>query len=1041
MPRWTEEQQLAIDSEGKNIIVSAGAGSGKTAVLTARVLRKLKQGVDIDHLLILTFTKAAAAEMKERIRSGIRKEKDLKEQLDKIDSSYITTFDSYAFSIVKKYHYLLSISKNVTIGDSTVLTMKKKELLDQVMESFYEREEEDFLNMISTFCVKDDLEIRKSILEINNKLDLKYDKLPYLKRYLEEHFCESYISSLLQKYETRIQKKVLEIKDLFQTLSTFIEGEFYEKMADCLEPIMDAKNYEEMKKHLEMKLPTMPRGSEEEAKNLKEQISDLLKELKEDCRYESLEEIKNTILSTQKTVSVIIRILLELDEKIRQYKEEHEVYEFIDISKMAIQVLEENESVREELKYYFNEIMVDEYQDTNDLQEMFIHYIENDNVYMVGDIKQSIYRFRNANPYIFKDKYDRYMNHQGGMKIDLNKNFRSREEVLTNINTVFDLIMDDEIGGANYQESHRMVFGNKTYQEEGKTNQVNDFEILSYPLEKGFPYKKEEIEVFIIANDIKQKVENHYQVFDKDTLVVRDIQYSDFVILMDRSTQFDLYKRIFTSLQIPLTIDKDESMTNEVDLGLLKNLIRLIVLTRKKEYQTAFQFSYMAVARSYLYREKDEVIFEALTKKDYHMLPMMGVVEEIASQLETLTPRGFLEMIIEKFPFYEQMITVGNVENALNRFEYLLNIATSLEGLGYTVYDLDDYFTTIMDEQLDLKYSLNSESGNSCKIMTIHKSKGLEYPICYYSGLSAKFNISDLKSKFTFDNTYGFIVPYFLEGVASTIEKDLLKEQYLKDEISEKIRLFYVAMTRAKEKMILVASLEEEEEDHLKDGVVDRLVRLKYDSFQSILKSIREELLPYLKQVDLKEVPMNKDYNIVKSVSLDELLPVGIDELESKKLQISFEIQEEKRLSKKVTELFTKESDDARKLGLKFHEYLESLDLKNPNFDEIEPFYQKKLMAFCDLPIIKEQKFKKFYQEYEFVEKTETESIHGIIDLLLEFDDYYVIIDYKLKHTQDKEYQKQLNGYKDYIVKKTKKPVKMYLYSILKEQLIEVDYE
>ncbi|HAB66033.1 MAG TPA: hypothetical protein DCE23_01565, partial [Firmicutes bacterium] len=215
----------------------------------------------------------------------------------------------------------------------------------------------------------------------------------------------------------------------------------------------------------------------------------------------------------------------------------------------------------------------DEYQDTNDIQETFISLIENNNVYMVGDVKQSIYRFRNANPYIFKNKYDAYSNNQNGIKIDLVQNFRSRSEVLDNINTVFKLIMDDEIGGAAYEQSHQMIYGNKSYISEGKTDYNYNFEILEYNLPDDKTYSKAEIEIFTIAKDIKNKVSSKYQIFDKDEKVLRDISYKDFVILLDRSADFDLYKKIFEYEGIPLTVFKELNLNNSNDIYILKNII------------------------------------------------------------------------------------------------------------------------------------------------------------------------------------------------------------------------------------------------------------------------------------------------------------------------------------------------------------------------------------------------------------------------------------------------------------------------------------
>jgi ATP-dependent helicase/nuclease subunit A len=219
---------------------------------------------------------------------------------------------------------------------------------------------------------------------------------------------------------------------------------------------------------------------------------------------------------------------------------------------------------------------------------------------MVGDVKQSIYRFRNANPNIFRYKYNCYAKGLGGIKIDLLKNFRSREEVLSNINLIFDYIMSDLIGGADYIKEHEMVFGNIAYNEEGKTNQNNNFELYQYEYNKELGFKEEEIEAFIIANDILNKVNNHYQVFDKDEKKLRDITFNDFSILIDRSTNFELYKKIFLYKQIPLSIYKDEYLNNSSLFLVIRNIFKLINLVYENKHNKEMEYTYLSIGRSFL---------------------------------------------------------------------------------------------------------------------------------------------------------------------------------------------------------------------------------------------------------------------------------------------------------------------------------------------------------------------------------------------------------------------------------------------------------
>ena len=473
----TESQLQAINESGKNIIVSAGAGSGKTMVLSKRVLKKLHDGVDVDHLLILTFTKAAASEMARRIRNNIKKEPDLLEQLNKLDSSYITTFDSYSLSIVKKYHYLLNIKKNVNIIEENVLNLKVNELLDELMEEEYEKKNPLFVKLISDFCIKEDNLIKNTIINLLHKLDMKYDKDKYLDNYIETFYNEDFINYNINLYIELIKNKIKIINNLLTELSKNVDTEYFTKLEELLLPLLNSDNYKDIKNNIPDRLINLPKGSSDYTKKIKEQISGLIKEIKSLTELDSEKELFDTIMYTKDYVNELIILIKELDKRIKEYKQVNDLYDFIDIAKLAIKIVDENENIRLELKNYFNEIMVDEYQDTNDLQELFISLISNNNVYMVGDVKQSIYRFRNANPDIFREKYNKYKEGLGGIKIDLLKNFRSRSEVLDNVNLIFDYMMDDYIGGANYIESHRMIFGNDSYINEGKTEQNNNMEI------------------------------------------------------------------------------------------------------------------------------------------------------------------------------------------------------------------------------------------------------------------------------------------------------------------------------------------------------------------------------------------------------------------------------------------------------------------------------------------------------------------------------------------------------------------------------------
>ena len=1023
MPNWTKEQEDAIYKDNSNIIVSAGAGSGKTAVLSERVLRKLKSGVSISNLLILTFTKAAAHEMKERIKSKIKSIPELKDELLKVDSAYITTFDSYALSIVKKYGYLINVSSNCSIVEKSIIDIKKMEFMDSTFMELYENKDPEFLKFIDTFCTKDDKQIKSYMLSIISKLDLIYNLDDYLDNYLKDFYAEEYINNSIKEYEELLIEKIGHLNKLFLDLEEYVEVEYYEKISLELSELLLSDNYNSIKQNIKS-IPQLPKNSLEEAKKIKEEMSSIIKELTMLCEYSSIDDIKNIIYKTKENVSVIIKIVKKFNEKINDYKFSNDVYEFLDIAKMSIKILEQNEDIRNDIKNNLNEILIDEYQDTSDLQDLFISYIENNNCYMVGDIKQSIYRFRNANPNLFKNKYDKYTSCIDGIKIDLNKNFRSRSEVLNNINLIFDDIMTNMLGGADYKKSHRMVFGNSIYDTIGNTNQNNNMEFLVYDYNKDNIYKKEEIEIFIIANDIKNKIESGYKIFDKDTKEIRNIKYSDIAILLDRSTNFSLYKKIFEYLNIPLSIYKDEVLTNNTTINVIKNIIYLMI---NSNYNGDFKYSFISVLRSYLFNMNDNLIFEYFDNKNFNDCELIKKVRSI--DFNSMSLSNTIIEIINSFNFYEKIITVGNVSNHIVVLDNLIAISKNLENLGYDIYSFYDYLNKILEENYEINYPVNL-SLEGVKIMTIHKSKGLEFNICYFASLYSKFNKSDLKERFLFDNKYGFITPIFDNGIRSTIYKELLKRKYLIDEISEKIRLFYVALTRAKEKMIMVMPQSFNEIDNSLFG------KLKYNSFLDMISSIVDNLKPYFNHIDLEKINLSKDYNFIKQNNYKEKIDTVDEKIKINDIVITSIENEDKHFSKINNKLYSSDEYKNTKFGTLIHSIFENIDFDNPQYNLLDPFIASKIKKFIETNILKDSV--NLYKEYEFMYEEDNVTYHGIIDLLIEYKDCFKIVDYKLKNVADEAYINQLNGYKKYIENLTGKKVYTYLYSIIDEKLVEL---
>ena len=299
MPRWTIEQETAINECGQNIIVSAGAGSGKTAVLTERVIRKLKSGVSINNLLILTFTNNAAHEMKDRIRKSIKKEAEndinLKKELDYIDNAYITTFDSFALSIVKKYHYLIDIGNDISIIDSSIIDLKKEEILEDIFEENYKNNNALFLKLVDLLCVKDDKKLKELILNINSKIDLLENKSEYLNNYIENYYNDNFINSIITDYTSLLLEKINTIKKLLISLSSEVDGKYIDKYYLELDNLLKSTDYDAIRNNSnDIKLSPL-RNATELGKSIKKEISDIIKYIN-NMFYYTLGDIKNNII-------------------------------------------------------------------------------------------------------------------------------------------------------------------------------------------------------------------------------------------------------------------------------------------------------------------------------------------------------------------------------------------------------------------------------------------------------------------------------------------------------------------------------------------------------------------------------------------------------------------------------------------------------------------------------------------------------------------------------------------------------------------------
>ncbi len=1043
---WTEEQLKAIEHFGHDILVSAGAGSGKTAVLSQRVYYLVgKRKIDIDRLLVLTFTNKAAGEMKSRIRKAIIEDREgllngeeKRRQVGKLDSSFIMTFDAYALFLVKKYHCLLDIDRDISIIDDNVLTDQREKVLDKVFLEHYRKADPSFLELIRTFCVKDDRAIREAVFRIDSRLDAIFDREAYLKDYSKRFYGEEALNACVKRFEAYLRQEIRQMRKMINEFSESIEN-----VADYfigVDPLFQATDYKEMRSALfscEMSNKKLPKGSG--ASELKKQIGMKLASLKTLTAVNE-EDLKKETASTEKYDLALLELCEELHGAMAFFKRRNGQYTFNDIFHMAIDLIGKHEEIRREISEGFDEILIDEYQDTNDLQEGFIGRIARNNVYMVGDVKQSIYRFRNANPSIFMKKYLDYEEGKSGELITLPHNFRSRKEVIDDINVVFDRLMDISIGGADYRRSHHMVSG-RNDDKHGEQNQR--LEILNYEYNRNdYPFtelSKYEAEAFILAKDIRDR---HGSFVIRDGNNVRPAEYRDFCIIVDRTTNFDLYKKVLTFCNIPSVIEKDEKMSDSDLIYALKSAFILLEKMAAERQDGAFVASYVSLARSFLVEMKDEEIYDVVKGRSYIDSELCQKLMPLAEKFDAMSIAQALDGLIDAFDVYEKLIRIGDVRENLIKIDYLYQLAHSLNQSGHGCSSFNEYLDSLFksdSDDRDITYAVDQGSENAVKIINIHKAKGLQYKICYFPGLDVAFNTNDLKDRFIFSKDEGIITSVYVEGrgLKDSIRKKLYIDAYLKADIGEKLRLLYVGLTRSEEKMIMIAPLSNRTED---GEVIDDALRVAHRSYCDMLNAIYSDLEEkgFIRNLDLNSYDFRKDYRILKSRNVVSMIDANAKKAESKTNDPIVPKPLVLSSFSKNAGLIDEKMIERMELGTKLHYYLETLDFKNPDLSGIEEKHVSLIRNFLSSDIMKNAKEGKAYKEYEFIYEQDGERKHGFIDLLMEYDDHFDIIDYKTKNIDDQHYDEQLNGYRNYIKMISDKDVFCYLYSIVDSTYREV---
>lgn len=1017
MAIFTNEQLKAIESKNTNELVNAGAGSGKTSVIGEHYVYLMKNlNYEVKDILVVTFTVDAANEMKDRIKKTLISN-GLTDKIKDLDSSNIQTFDSFNNFILTKYGHKIGI-ENFSVLDSAYENVKISNIIDDIFSYRYEINDQKFIDMCLRLSLKSDKDIRKFIKNIVLTVNKKEDAIKFLNDYVLNFLNEQFINDLFDKFYDDIKKTINKIYNEFDNVGLIEDVEPCKK---AIFPFIEAKNYDELIKLVpNFKLPRKKNDDKYEHQwqiDLRKNLSSAIKEkLDLICSFGSEKEIKQIYVEQAKYFEVIVDVAKEVISKLNTYKDETHLYNFDDIAFRAIRLLKMDD-VRNDVKDYFKYIMIDEYQDTSDVQETIVSLIEDNNVFMVGDVKQSIYRFRGANCNIFDDKYQRYKDGIGGHKIDMTKNFRSRKEIIEDINGMFMLLMTKDNNPIDYFDGHIASYGLTKYDQYHENNLNYGISEILYD-KKAYEDKNEaEIEASIIAEDIINKINNHAKIYDKDIGDYRHIKFKDFTIICDRGTNFDIFKKVFNEYKLPLYIHSDKKIgENDVTI-VFKNLLIVLDSLIDENYDEQFIYSLCSIYRSFLISYDDEKIYNLIKNKDYFNDDVLIKINTLKDKIKTLNLKQTIYLLAEEFNFEEKLITIGDMLDNQYIFDYLCSLANTFDEQHLQLKDLINFFKNIQQQEIDIKASPIRDIDDSILIINIHKSKGREYPICYFPCLTPTFYNGDSQETYILSNTKGLC----LGGFYNEDRKSLPRYEHIRNEKNEenkeKLRLLYVAFTRARECAIIVKPDKQNINKNLANCSNMYSILSLADNFVTRNRQYKNELTyPSL------TIEQTKDETFVLKEIND----------------IIYEVKEKKKASKQLSDI---SNEELLKTGQKLHYLLELTDISTKNVDFIKDIKERKLIEkVINNDAFNIDGFIDIIHEYNYEDKVN--NVNGVIDCLLIAKDEIRIIDFKLKNIEDSQYDEQLRTYKKYISQISEnKKVTMYLLSIVDNVAREVKDE
>lgn len=1092
------EQAAVINHNDGNLLVSASAGSGKTFTMIRRLIRIISEGkATVNEILAVTFTEKAASEMKDKLRKAMCEEiangnDKLKNQLADVNSADICTLHSFCARLIRNYFFELGLSADFEVADSSKINEIKQDVVSKLFEELYEKEDAVFLMLVSRHSAKRrDDRLKKAVFAIYEYITTKENPEQSLNKSLFA-VTESGFDELYKKYICLLNKKLSDVSVSALVLAQTAEYGGYTQYSAYIKKLVAYANGEVQAE----RMPTVKNLDEngeklkEKIKLLKKQITAVLEEIEVASDYESQ---KRRALSCKRHTDALISLTLEFAKKFEEEKRELNVVDFNDLERFALKALL-NDEIKKEVCEKYKYVFTDEYQDTNDVQEIILSLVSNGNLFMVGDLKQSIYGFRGCNPDLFKNKENQLA---GGGVIYLNCNFRSSDAVINGVNAIFDRAMTQGFSSVDYKNTSRLVRsgfypeGSGEFSIDilttGKSKRLVE-EPRIYDLTEEVAVSNEVTVGDFIGEIILKELGKEY--FDCEDKCYKKIGYGDIAVLTRNRTEYaDVIIKSLVKMGIPVAAESKNSITEYAEiktlcdiLQLLDNFYQDIPLCSAMKSLYSFTDDELAEIRIFgngvlpnngknaafyqayaAYLEKGEgVLKEKLKSFDAY-------IRKIRLLSAELTAGEILERVVSESMLDVKLYASATGKQKIRRVNRFISEANAGK---YTVKEFLERIESAEDE-----FTLAETSDDEAvKMLTIHSSKGLEYPVVIVAGIDKKFNYKDAQNEIIIEKDYGFAVKYYDdenktygETLPRLYFKELIKNQCRREEL----RLFYVALTRAKYSLKIVGenvlpSLGENDAsqaDCYADFIPNDIPVNEFD--ESFIKTA--ELNRSVRKIAVGET--NMDFAQKIKNNFEFCYPHCKNSITPMKTSVTESLKRTNDDVYVVNDLFAEEiPQTSAEKGTAMHKFLERCDF---NFvsaqneterllncgeiskEEYSLLDLTSLQKICDSGILKSLKSCKLYKEKQFLascpatlalgDSYEGDIIlQGVIDLLALNGDSAVIFDYKYSHKNAagliKTYSKQLQLYKYAVEKSLKIKVEnAFIISLATAEIIKID--